>query len=167
MTFEIVKVDQFGELTSALRNIRCNIDGRAGTFELVPERMLLADFDTGDERDPIVRRLIQGASRVVEGSLALRLEFSHVLAITADNDVDADLFGGLQADWGSNPRLPGSQSFYPLLEICNSGWKAQLPEWRRRDDPHVRHIRMISTECSFDVLGELVSGEWIANAFDE
>ena len=166
MPAEIVRVDQFGLLTTGLRNIRCDIDGRAATFELVPEQLLPPDVTTGG-RDPIVSLLTQGASRVVEGRLALRLEFSHLVALAADNDVDVDLFGGLQTNWAASPRLEGSRTFYPLLEIRNSAWKAQLPEWRRRDDPDVRHIRMISAECSFDVLGELVSGVWVANSHAE
>ena len=162
MPFEIVRIDQFGVPTSGLRNIRCAIDGRRAVFDLVPERVLPPDPAKADHPDPMIRRLTEGASLVVEGPMALRLEFWRVLGLAADSDSDVDLFGGLQGDWSSNPRLNDSQTFfYPLLEIRSSPWKALLPEWRGRDDADIRHIRMISAECSYDVLGELGAGTWI------
>ena len=86
-----------------------------------------------------------------------------VLAIAADTDIDVDLFGGLHEGWSNAPRLQDSQSYYPLLEIENSPWKEQLPEWRHRDDPAIKHFRAISAECSFDILGEAPSGVWMPN----
>jgi len=162
MISEVVKIDQFGTLRSGFRNIRCAIDGRRFVFELIPSVLLPPDTAQSENPDPLLRKLTRGASLVVEGSSALRLEFDDIHGMAVHADVDADLFGGIQSNWREAPYVVGSV-YYPLLEIMNSPWKAQLPDWRRRDDAAMRHIRMISDECSFDVLGELVSGTWIEN----
>lgn len=167
MASEIVRIDQFGLLTSALRNIRCSIDGKRGVFDLVPEKLLPPDTAPLTETNPTLRRLQAGASLVVEGPTMLRLEFHSLLGMAVDADIDVDLYGGLHDNWRNTPKIGDKNTFYPLLEIRNSLWKAQLPEWRRRDDPGVKHIRMISAECSFDLLGELVDGTWLTNDASE
>lgn len=164
MTSEIVRIDQFGILTSGFRNIRCGIDNTRAVFDLIPEQLVAPASADLKHVPSFMRKHLDGARLVVEGQSALRLEFDCVLGVAVDTDTGVDLFGGLQANWVSAPRLEGSKSFYPLLEITNSPWKGQLPEWGRRDDPAIRHIRMISAECSFDVLGEFSSGAWMANA---
>jgi hypothetical protein len=163
---EIVRIDEFGLLAAGFRKIRCSIDGSRAVFELVPESDTeVTDGDLVDA-SPEERRWIAGARRVIEGPLALRIEVHHLIAIAGDADVDADIFGGLHCNWRDAPKLPNSNVFYPLLEITNSPWKIQLPEWRRRDDPDVRHVRMISAECSYDILGEFGTGVWVANVSD-
>ena len=166
MDAEVLKVEKFGTFNCGLRNIRCQIDGRSAVFHLIPER--LSPPDPTDpaiarESDPTIRRMLVGASLVVEGDTALRLEFSHLMGIAVDTDIDVDLFGGLHHNSRDAPRLANKATYIPLLEIRKSAWKAQLPEWRRRDDPDIQHFRMISAECSFDVLGELSSGVWVDN----
>lgn len=160
---KIVPITQFGELTAGFRNIRTQLDGEEGVFDLVPEQLLPAGSVESGETLPELKRLLNSSSLVVEGATLLRLRFSWLLAIAADYDIDVDLFGGLGKTWRDAPRLPGSNASYPLVEVTDSPWKAQLPEWRARDNPDVRHIRMIGAIVSFDVLGELESGEWLEN----
>jgi hypothetical protein len=160
---EIVGIEKFGVLTSGLRNIRCQIDGGSAVFDFIPEALLPPDPAQITETNSILRRLQAGASLVVEGPTMLRLEIHGLLGMAVDADIDVDLYGGLHNNWRDAPKLADKKTYYPLLEIRNSPWKAQLPDWRRRDDPEVRHFRMISAECSFDLLGELLSGSWIAN----
>lgn len=104
---KFIRLEQFGVLTSPLRNIRCSIDGTIGFFDLIPEevRPMNPDAipdDVNFPDDPNIRALYVGASRVVEGDKMLRLEFGRLLAVAADSDIDVDLFGGLQSNWVSN-----------------------------------------------------------------
>jgi hypothetical protein len=145
---KIVPITQFGELAAGFRNIRSQLDGEEGVFDLVVEKVVPSHL-------------------VVEGATLLRLRFSWLLAVAVDYDIDVDMFGGLGKTWLGAPRLPGGNTIYPLLEITDSTWKSQLPEWRARDNPDVRHIRMIGAIASFDVLGELESGEWLENPHSE
>lgn len=161
---KIIRVTEFGDIPAPLRNIRASIDGKQGVFDLVPERVLEPGAVPIDEPNPIIRKLLVGARPVVEGFSALRIEFDYLYAVAVDADVDGNLFGGLRANWSDAPRFEeGKPSFFPLLEIIASPWKAQLPEWRGRDRPEVRHIRMISAECSYDILGEPSRAHWIEN----
>lgn len=162
----IVKFEAFGKLTSPLRNIRCHIDAHEAVFELVPEALRPPGPDPVDVTgipSPLVR-VISSASLVLESERMLRIEIGELRGIAVDADVDIDLFGGLTGDGSEQPRLAGSTFFYPLIEIENSPWKAQLPDWRGRDDPDIRHLRMISATCSYDVLGEVLSGNWMPNS---
>ena len=161
---KIIRVTEFGDIPAPLRNIRAGIDGKQGVFDLVPERVLEPGAVPIDEPNPIIRKLLVGARPVVEGFSALRIVCDYLYAVAVDADVDVDLFGGLRANWSDAPRFEeGKPSFFPLLEIIASPWKAQLPEWRGRDRPEVRHIRMISAECSYDILGEPSRAHWIEN----
>lgn len=166
MSFAIEKIERYGLLKSGFRNIRSRIDGISAEFDLIPEVSVpVGDDDPGIAGlpHPLVANLMRGASRLIEGEAALRITFSYLMAVAVDTDIDVDLFGGLHERWSSAPKIDGSSSYYPLLEIRGSPWKAQLPDWRRRDDPLIRHIRMISAECSFDVLGDLSGGVWVSN----
>jgi hypothetical protein len=145
---KIIPITQFGEFTDIFLNIRSHLYDEEGVFDL------------------FVRKVLPSALAVEEATL-LRLRFSWLLGVAVDYDIDVDLFGGLGKTWEPAPRLPGRNEMYPLLEITDSPWKAQLPEWRARDNPDVRHIRMIGNITSFDVLGELESGEWIENPHSE
>lgn len=157
------KIDNFGELNSPLRNIRFKVDGRALTADLIPEIVESESYDASDERDPILRRILSGGHLIVEGTQLLRLEFEYILAMAVDADTHSDMFGGLHSGWLSAPRLSKSRSFYPLLEIEDSKWKARLSEVVGPDNPNWRHLRMISGECSLDVLGEMPTGSWHPN----
>lgn len=160
---KIVPINDFGELTAGFRNIRARIDAETGVFDLVYEKLIPPGSVGSDETHPALKRLQENSSLVVEGPTLLRVEFSWLLGVAIDYDIDADLFGGLWQNWKEAPRLQGSSVFYPFVEIKESPWKAQLPEWRARDNPDVRHFRMVSAVVSFDVLGELASGVWLDN----
>lgn len=159
----LIPVKEFGELEAPLRNIRTRTDGDRGVFDLIPEALLEPGTFEIDESNPIIRRIFDKGRLIVEGPTFLRIEFGWLLAIAGGEDVDEDLFGGLHANWTEAPRLSGSRSYYPFLEITSSPWKAQLPEWKGCNNPDVRHFRMISATASFDVLGELSSGVWLPN----
>ncbi len=161
MKFEAIIT--FGVIETSLRNIRMSVDATQVVLELIPARILDQPGDPGDEPNEAIRRLIRGAKPIVEADEYLKLRFDHILAIAIDTDIDVDLFGGLHKDWSEAPRLYGEKSFYPLLEVKDSPWKSQLPDFRGRDDPHIRHLRAISMECSFDILGNFPEGEWISS----
>lgn len=160
---KIVPINDFGELTAGFRNIRARIDGETGVLDLVSQKLIPTGSVESDEKHPAMKRLEENPSLVVEGPTLLRVEFNWLLAVAIDYDIDADLFGGLWHNWKEAPRLQGSRAVYPFVEFKESPWKAQLPEWRERDNPDVRHFRMVSAVVSFDVLGELTSGVWLNN----
>lgn len=161
---KIVPIHNFGELAAGFWNIRANIDGDTGIFDLISEKLLPPGSVESDETHPVLKRLHDKSSLVVEGATLLRVEFSWLLAVAVDFDIDVDLFGDLWQNWQEMaPQMPGCAAFYPFVEIKESPWKARLPEWRARDNPDVRHFRMLSALVSFDVLGELASGAWLNN----
>lgn len=161
----IVPVTDFGLLTDGFRNIRMQTDAESGIFDLVPERLLEPGSADNIEQDPTLHKIVKGARLIVEGPTMLRVRFDWLIAVAGGSDVDADIFGGLHAGWRETPKLRHKSVYYPFLEIQSSPWKAQLPEWRGRDNPDIRHFRMISGAVSFDVLGELGAGEWQDNPY--
>lgn len=130
-------VTDFGVFDKPLRNIRMYLDGVSIRTQLIPQLVLNKNVDL-EGRNEAERIILKDARPVVEGNTCLELNFELVLAIAVDTDIDVDLFGGLHEDWSDAPNLQNSHSYYPLLEITNSPWKAQLPDWRRRDDPTIR-----------------------------
>lgn len=156
-------IEEFGPIDAPLRNIRFSVDRTTLTAELIPEIVLDEPVDIKDEDNPGVRAILQGGRPIVEGSRTLRLSFDYILAVAVDADTHSDLFGGLHEGWNMAPRIDGSRAYYPLLEIMDSAWKAKLVEERGPENPNWRHIRMISGECSLDVLGEMPTGGWHPN----
>lgn len=156
-------IEEFGCINAPLRNIRSSVDGNTLTAELIPEVVLDKLVDLPDDEDQGVRRILRGSRPIVEGSRALHLRFDYVLAMAVDADTHSDLFGGLHDEWHLAPRIVTSRAYYPLLEITESAWKAKLVEELGPENPNWRHIRMISGECSLDVLGEMPTGAWYAN----
>ena len=151
---------EFGECSEPIRNIIFKIDGTELVLDLIPETILDEQSNHEDEPNLKIRELLRSSKPIVEAERFLRLEFEHILAVAVDTDIDVDLFGGLLNDWASAPRMPPKNTYYPLLEICDSPWKSQLPDHRGRDDPNIYHIKAISMECSFDILGLLPVGNW-------
>jgi hypothetical protein len=158
----ILAMTQFGVLETPLRNIRFAVDGTALVARLIPERVTLETPKPGDFPEAL-HKYFENARLVVEGPEMLVLTFEHVVAVAVDTDVDVDLFGGLHAGWKEAPKLPDSKSYYPLLEIADSHWKSQLPDFRGRDEPWLHHFRAISAECSLDILGTFPTGAWEVN----
>jgi hypothetical protein len=156
-------IEEFGAIEAPLRNIRFSVDCKTLTTELIPEVVQDKPIDLRDEGDPGIRKILGGGRPIVEGSRALHLRFEYILAMAVDADTHSDLFGGLREGWNMAPRISGSRAYYPLLEIKDSAWKAKLVEEMGPENPNWRHIRMISGECSLDVLGEMPSGAWHTN----
>lgn len=139
------------------------LDGTSAIFELVPELIVSNNnFDPNCEEIVPIKKLLKTASAIIESNNFLKIEFDTVLGIAVDTDIDVDLYGGLQKGWDTAPKIAGSNSYYPFLEIENSPWKKQLPNFRGRDEPDIKHYRLISWECSFDVLAWEPSGKWIS-----
>jgi len=156
-------IEEFGSIDAPLRNIRFCVDRNTLTAELIPEVVLDEPVDLEGEDNPRVRAILRAGRPIVEGSRALHLRFDYILAVAVDADTHSDLFGGLHEGWNLAPRIVGSRAFYPLLEIHESAWKAKLVEELGPENPNWRHLRMISGECSLDVLGEMPTGAWHAN----
>ena len=161
MTFKTVK--DFGELKTPFRNILYRADGKSLEVDLIPECVQSEPARSEEEVDPVIRKITEGAKPVTEGNKLLRLSFEYILAIAADADTNMQLFGDLHSNWANTPRIPNSRWFYPILELTDSSWKKQTREEFGSDNSNWRHIRLISSECSIDVLGEMPTGQWRDN----
>ena len=161
---KIVALTQFGTLDTPLRNVRFGVDGTSMFAELIVEQVIRKPRLVFNLGESTAQNVLHGGYPVVEGDRLLRLEFEYILAIAADTDIDVDLFGGLHEAWSDAPRLHSTKAFYPFLEIVDSPWKKQLPEHRGKDDPDIRHFRIISAECSVDLLATAPSGAWQENS---
>jgi len=154
------KMTEFGILETGFRNAQMNVDFDLLVLKLIPETKLIGPSDLRREQNNTILKLLKSSQEVVEAKTCLHLSFEYIKAVAFDSDLDADLFGGLKKQWMEAPKVEGRSFIYPLLEILDSPWKAQLPEWRGRDDPDIKHVRAITAECSFDILAELTSGDW-------
>jgi len=161
---KIVALTQFGTLDTPLRNVRFGVDGTSLFAELIMEQVIRKPRLVVNLEESATQNVLHSGYPVVQGNRLLRLEFENILAIAVDTDIDVDLFGGLHEAWSDAPRLQSTKAFYPFLEIVDSPWKQQLPEYRGKDDPDIRHFRIISAECSLDVLATTPSGAWQENS---
>lgn len=159
MAYKII--EHFGTLKTPLRNIISLVDGEALTLDLIPEIIEADSNEHLDEPREGIRALLQTSRAIVEAKQFLRLEFDYILAMAIEADIDADMFGGLHDGWKDAPLLHSTKSYYPLLEICDSKWKTLQPDYQGGDDENIRHIRVISLECSFDILGSFPEGKWM------
>ncbi len=158
------RITEFGDHKAPLRNIIVKVDGTELILDLIPAITLDEPGNYEDEPNEILRELLLNSKPIIEGKHFLRLEFEHILAVAIHTDIDVDLFGGLQGDWHTAPKNPPTNSYYPLLELCNSSWKSQLPDYQGRDDKNIHHIRAFSMECSLDVLGFFPIGNWVEHS---
>ena len=154
------KMTEFGILENGFRNAQMNVDFDTIVFKLISETKLIGPSDFRHENNQTISKLLKSSQEIIESKNCLQLNFDCVKAVAFDSDLGVDMFGGVHDGWMKAPKVAGKSFIYPLLEVLNSPWKAQLPEWRGRDDPDIKHIRAVTAECSFDILAELTSGDW-------
>lgn len=161
---KITRNKSFGVIDKPLRNIRMNYDGHSAIFDLIPELIVSNNnFNPSTEVPLPLKRVLKVANEIIEANTCLRIEFDTVLGLALDTDIDVDLYGELHKGWEAAPKLKGSNSYYPFLEIQNSPWKKQLPDYRGKDNPEIKHYRLISSGGSFDILAWEPTGKWISS----
>lgn len=101
-------IRKYGAFDSPLRNIRLVLMGGDARFDLIPEAILDTPSDLSDEKDPAIRRVLEGTRLVVEADRFLRIHFDIIVALAGGTDEDVDLFGGLHQDWHDAPPIKGS-----------------------------------------------------------
>lgn len=159
---EIIRNLSIGVIDKPLRNIRMSFDGHAAVFDLIPQLVVSNNnFDPNLKPSPL-KNVLKDANEIIEANVCLRVEFDTILGLAMDADIDVDLYGGLYDGWETAPKFKDSNSFYPFLEILNSPWKKQLPDHRGRDNPEIKHYRLISSGGSFDILAWEPTGKWIS-----
>lgn len=159
---KIIRNVSIGVIDRPLRKIRMSFDEYAAVFDLIPERVVSNNnLDHNLKASPL-KNVLKDANEIIEENVCLRVEFDTILGLAMDADIDVDLYGGLHDGWITAPKLKDSNSFYPFLEIVNSPWKKQLPDYHGRDNPEIKHYRLISAGGSFDILAWEPTGKWVS-----
>jgi len=158
---KIIRNTSFGVFKTPLRNIQMKFDGYAATFDLVPGLVVSNNNFDPNLKNSALQNMFKNANEIIESSDYLKVEFDTVLGLALDADIDVDLYGGLHQGWEAAPKFKNSNAIYPFLEIVDSPWKKQLPDHRGRDNPEIKHYRLISSGGGFDILAWEPTGKWV------
>jgi len=160
---KIIRNTSIGTFKTPLRNIRLKFDGYAATFDLIPGLVVSNNNFDPNLKNSALQDIFENSNEIIESSDYLKVEFDAVLGLALDADIDVDLYGGLHDGWATAPKFENSNAIYPFLEMLDSPWKKQLPDYKGRDNPEIKHYRLISSGGSFDVLAWEPAGKWITS----
>lgn len=144
----------------ALRNIRIQLDGRTLIIDLIPSVELdeyVAEVIPGG--NPELNKILAGSKPIVESNRFLRAYFDGIMALFIQEEF-VEILDILAFDFNKKPRFENGQA-YPFLHVVNSRWKRCLPDYQGRDDPNLKHFKIVSMETCVDLLGYFEKVEWL------